>query len=403
MFQFFASCPRGLEALLVEDLTAAGALRVAQVPGGAQFTASWEACYRANLHSSVATRILWRIAHNRYTREEDIYKMALAISWTDIFDPSQTIRCDTVATRSPLRSLEFVTLRVKDAICDRFRASTGIRPSVDTRDPDVRISLHLTEDEATLYVDTSGNPLWQRGERLDTGEAPLKENLAAGILRLSGWQPGMALLDPMCGSGTFLLEAAQMAKGEAPGLNRTFGFERLTSFDPAIWRDLRNEAAARVQPLTKLPIVGSDIDGGLLRKAQANLRRAGLEGAVELKHCDARDIRPHAAEGIWVTNPPYGVRIGEANELAELYPELGDHLKAEFAGWTACFFSSDTRLPKLIGLRPDRKTPLYNGKLECRLYQFRIVAGFNRRTTAQSQQGQSGEPLPDWASEDLDQ
>ncbi|MBP6708755.1 MAG: class I SAM-dependent RNA methyltransferase, partial [Candidatus Accumulibacter sp.] len=226
METFFASCPRGLEQLLAEDLAAVGARDVEQIFGGVHFLADWPACYRANLESRIATRILWRVARAPYAREEDIYRLALETPWPRWFLPEQTIRVDVTAVKSALKSIDFVTLRIKDAICDRFRRDLGTRPSVDTRQPDVRVQGFIGSDECTLYLDTSGAPLYQRGLRQKTVDAPLKENLAAGILRLSGWQPGVALLDPMCGSGTFLIEAAQRALGIAPGARRDFAFQR---------------------------------------------------------------------------------------------------------------------------------------------------------------------------------
>jgi putative N6-adenine-specific DNA methylase len=241
---FFASCPRGLEQLLVDDLSAAGARDLKQISGGVHFRAEWTVCYRANLHSRIATRILWRVAHAPYRTEDDIYRLALETSWPRSFVSEQTIRVDVTAVKSALKSIDFVTLRIKDAICDRFRRDTGKRPSVDTRQPDVRVHGFLGSEDCTLYLDTSGAPLYQRGCRQKTVDAPLKENLAAGILRLSGWHPGVTLLDPMCGSGTFLIEAAQIALGIAPGAGRSFAFQRLRQFDAAAWKRLLDAAQA---------------------------------------------------------------------------------------------------------------------------------------------------------------
>ena len=259
METFFAPCPRGLEALLVDDLSAVGGRDVKAVPGGVAFRGEWEACYRANLESRIATRVLWRVAHRTYASEDDVYLLALRIDWPKLFEVDSTVRVYVTAQKSPLRSLEFATLRIKDAVCDRFRDACGRRPSVDTRNPDVRIHLFLTATEATLYVDTSGEPLYLRGHKIAKVEAPLKENLAAGILRLAGWQPGIPLLDPMCGSGTFLIEAAQMSLADAPGLSRDpgdFGFERLANFDAALWRRLQVDAAQRCTHGRPLPIWG---------------------------------------------------------------------------------------------------------------------------------------------------
>jgi putative N6-adenine-specific DNA methylase len=375
---FFASCPRGLEQLLAEDLAAAGARDLKQIFGGVHFVADWPACYRANLHSRIATRILWRVAHAPYGKEEDIYRLALDTPWPKWFLAEQTIRVDVTAVKSPLKSVDFVTLRIKDAICDRFRRDGGTRPSVDTRQPDVRVHGFISDDHCTLYLDTSGAPLYQRGFRQKTVDAPLKENLAAGILRLSGWQPGVALLDPMCGSGTFLIEAAQIALRVAPGARRDFAFQRLRHFDPAAWKRLLDAARAGEAAVEEAGIFGSDISPVAVRATLANLDRAGLLPAVKLSSGDLLDIDAPAERGILVSNPPYGERVSDHDELAEFYPLLGSALKRHFAGWNCYLISADTRLPKLVRLTPSRKTPLFNGALECRLYEFRMVAGSNR-------------------------
>lgn len=380
-YKFFSPCPRGLETLLAEDIAAAGGHGIKEVPGGAEFAGDFECCYRMNLESRIATRVLWRLGSGEYRSEDDIYRLALGIAWPQLFRAERTIRIYVTATRSPLKSLEFITLRAKDAVCDRFRADSGRRPNVDTRAPDIRIHLYLTDRLATLYLDTSGEPLWQRGHKIAKVEAPLKENLAAGILRLAGWRPGRPLLDPMCGSGSFLLEAAQMSVGDAPGLSRatgSFAFERLANFDADLWRQLRRDAAEERLAVGKLAIWGSDISADAVARARQNLAHAGYDGLVELRQADFLSVAAPAAEGVLVANPPYGERLSEADELSALYPRIGDALKKNFAGWNCWLLSADTRLPKLIGLRPARKIPLYNGNLECRLYGLPIVAGSNR-------------------------
>ena len=379
MEKYFASCPRGLESLLAEDLVAAGAVELKPIPGGVHFSAELPVCYAANLHSRIATRILWRVAHGRYAKEDDIYKLAIDTPWPTWFAATQTIRVDVTAIKSPLRSLEFITLRIKDAVCDRFRADTGKRPSVDTREPDIRIHGFITVDECTLYVDTSGAPLYQRGLRQKTVEAPLKENVAAGILRLSGWQPGIPLLDPMCGSGTFLAEAAQIALNIAPGAGgRSFGFQRLKNFRLDAWKRMLEEAQDAEKPAADASIFGSDISPVAVRATLANLDRAGLLPAVTLSSGDILEIDAPAPKGILIANPPYGERLSEQDELAAFYPPLGSALKRKFAGWNCYLLTADLRLPKLMRLTPSKKTPLYNGAIECRLFEFKMVEGSNR-------------------------
>jgi len=378
---FFAPCPRGLEPLLAEDVAAAGARDIQEVPGGVGFGGSWETCYRVNLESRIATRVLWRVAGTDYRSEDDVYRLARNVDWPRLFDVRRSIRVHVTAVRSPLKSLEFATLRVKDAVCDCFRDAVGERPNVSA-EPDIRIHLFLTAERATLYVDTSGEALWQRGHKLAKVAAPLKENLAAGILRLSGWKPGVPLFDPMCGSGTFLLEAAGMALGDAPGLSRDerdFGFARLKNYDAVLWKRLRSEAAARRSAaVAPLPIFGSDLSDDAVARAQQNLSYAGIDDLMTVERADLLLRVAPATRGVLIANPPYGERLGEADELAAFYPKLGDALKRNFAGWDCWLLSADTRLPKLIGLKPKRKIPLYNGPLECRLYGFDIVAGQHR-------------------------
>lgn len=372
---FFATCPRGLEGQLAGELTTAGATQTQAVAGGVGFSGNWETCYRANLWSRVATRILWRVAHGPYQREEDIYRLAHDVPWHERFAVRRTLRVYMTAIRCPLKSIDFITLRIKDAVCDRFRAEAGERPSVDTAEPNVRIHAFLSDREATLYLDTSGEPLYKRGYKYASVEAPLKENLAAGILQLAGWQPGAPLLDPMCGSGTFLIEAALMAHDIAPGLARKFGFPRLNNFDAALWQKLLNEAEGRKLPAAPQPIFGSDISQDQVERARQNLAAAGMHECVRLECADLLQRSPPAPEGVLVANPPYGVRLEEAEWLEAFYPRLGDALKQRFAGWRCYFISADPQLPKLIGLKASRRTPLFNGALECRLLEYKIVSG----------------------------
>jgi putative N6-adenine-specific DNA methylase len=379
MNQYFAICPRGLEELLSEELRNVGGEDLRSTHGGVHFSGDWSVCYRANLESRLATRILLHLVTGPYAKEEDIYRLAVRQLWPNHFAVSRTMRVVTTAIKCPLKSLDFVTLRVKDAVCDRFREDLGERPNIDTRHPDVSVHVFLTENTCTLYLDTSGQPLWQRGFRKASVDAPIKENLAAGILKLSGWQPGMPLIDPMCGSGTFLLEAVQMALDQAPGLDRGFGFELLKKFEPLTWATIRAAAEARVKPAERMDIRGWDIDERAVRATRRNLQEAGFGNIVTVDQGDILEIAPLNETGILVTNPPYGERIGEEDELAAFYPQLGTALKRHWAGWNCFFFTADLRLPKLIGLRPSRKTPLFNGPLECRLFEIRMVAGSNRK------------------------
>ena len=376
---FFAPCPRGLSGALAEELGELGAGAIEAAEAGVAFSGAFDLVYIANLHSRIASRILWRVAQFPYKSEDDVYNGAAGTRWNSHFNADRTFKIDTNAHRSPVKSLDFITLRVKDAVADQFRAAAGRRPSVESRHPDVRIHVFLDEKMCTLYVDTSGESLFKRGKRDHVGEAPLKKNLAAGILRLAKWRPGVPLLDPMCGAGTFLSEAAEISLGRAAGRSRSFGFEKLARFNEATWERFVANARKSEKPIEPLPIHGSDLYGRSLGHAVLNLREAGLEDAVKLKQVNLLELSAPGPTGTIVTNPPYGVRLGEKEELADFYPRLGDALKQKFAGWTAYIFSGDPDIAKLIRLQASRKTVLYNGALECRLYEYRMVPGGNRR------------------------
>ena len=396
MASYFCPCPRGMEAALAEELgeiaqLPGSTLKVHnQVPGGVHCSGTLEDSYRVNLHSRIASRVLMRMAAGGYKNENDIYDLALEQPWEEWFGTDHTIRVDITAVKSPLKSLEFTTLKIKDAICDRFRDMYGRRPSVNTREPDMRIVGFLDQHQYIVYLDTSGEALFKRGWRDETGDAPLRENLAAGLLRVSGWKPGIPLFDPMCGSGTILCEAAQMVQGIPPGARRRFAFEKFHDFDPQPWMDMKT--AIKPNPLPAEPtIFGSDISGDMVAMTRHNLRSAGILFEVPLKQIEAQQVQaPTTQPGIMLTNPPYGERIGVRgdssmgeDELAKsFYSAFGTTLKQRFAGWTAFLFTADLGLPKLLRLKEARKTPFFNGALECRLFRFDMVAGFNRREEA---------------------
>jgi putative N6-adenine-specific DNA methylase len=378
-FQFFATCPRGLEALLADELLAQRALKIVVTDGGVSFEGNLDTMYRVNLHSRIATRIMSRVGQGSYTSEEDIYKATFKLNWPSWFKVNQTIRVKVTGVKCPLKSLDFVTLRIKDAVCDRFREEGALRPSVSVRDPDVRIHAYLTQDQYQLYLDTSGAPLYQRGFRDVSVIAPLRENLAAGIIMLSDWIPGTPFLDPMCGSGTFLIEAAMMAVNQPPGMKRTFGFQKLTSFDEGLWKKIESEAMNKMKPIEFLDIYGSDMDLRAVRVARHNLKVAGLEEVTKVMQSDFIKLEPPTSEGTLVTNPPYGQRIGEDEDLKEVYPAWAKHMKESFGGWNTYFLTADLEMPKDMRLKPTKKTPLYNGALECRLFEIKMVAGSNRK------------------------
>ena len=377
--KFFARCPRGLEPLLEEEVMAMGGETSSRAEGGVAFTGSFGLAYRVNLESRLASRVLWRVFEGPYQNEQDVYEATRGLPWADWFSNRLTIKVGVHAHRCRLKSLNFLTIRIKDGICDRFVQQTGARPTVETSRPDIRVEAFLDQHRISLYLDTSGEPLFKRGLGRARSQAPLRENLAAGILRLAGWQADEPLLDPMCGGGTILMEAAQMALDIAPGLGRHFAFEKLNNFDRSLWRSMSESRRAGSKPEARAPIYGSDHSAASLRHAKANLEAAGLAHAVALRKADVLGSRPPAESGILVTNPPYGVRTGKTAELALFYPRLGDVLKQAYPGWRAYFFTADLRLPKLIGLACSRRIPLFNGALECRLFEFKLFKGSMRR------------------------
>src|SRR5450755_4565514 len=309
MERFFAPCPRGLEGVLAAELADLGAGELSAAEGGVAFGGSIELAYRANLESRLASRILWQVGYGTYRDEQDIYDLALGLDWPQWFRADRTLRVDVAATRSPLTSLEFATLRIKDAVCDRHRAAGGIRPSVNKDQPDVRVHAYLTAGEATFYLDTSGEPLFKRGYRRQTAEAPLRENLAAGLLRIAHWQPGTTLLDPLCGSGTIAIEAALIALDIAPGLKRTFGFQKLAWYEGSTWQRIKQAAQRRVRAATPLDIYARDIDDIAIHQCHVNIDAAGVAGAIVVEQVDALAGAAPTSEGAIVANPPYGVRL----------------------------------------------------------------------------------------------
>ena len=414
----FLPCAAGVEALLADEVQRIlGAGTAVQVDrGGLQVMGDALAAMRLNLESRLAQRVLWPLAHGPYENEHHLYALARTVPWGDWITPAMTFRIDTTAQRSPLQSLNFATLRVKDAVCDVLREGTGERPSIDTKFPDLPLTLHLSPSHATLYADTSGEALFKRGWRDAQGlkgEAPLKETLAAALLAAAGWQ-GRAqdgpLFDPCCGAGTIVIEAAQVACGIAPGLQRRFAFEKMLPFRPHqnSWARLKDAARARQQaPAVK--IYGGDVSFRMTDFAQRNAERAGVAGFIEFKTADALQRLPPAERGLMVINPPYGERIepkgsrgveriepmgsrgGERGQLrptregfdggaspTEFFGQLATHWKHHYAGWTAWVLSPDMKLPQALRLKESRRVPMWNGPIECRLFRFDLVAGSAR-------------------------
>ena len=402
-------CAAGVEDHLADEVHAITGLTghdLLSGRGGVVAHASWRDALRINLHSRLAQRVLVQLSVTDYRNENDLYHAASNVAWEIWFTPQQTFKIDITAQHSPLKSLNFAALKIKDAVADRFRSKRGERPGVDTTWPAVRIYAHLTPETLTLYIDTSGEPLFKRGWRTDKGDAPLKETLAAAMIAASGWDGTTPLYDPCCGSGTIPIEAAQIACGIAPGLNRRFGFEKLLPFQRHVWQGLLEEARA-AQHAPTAPVFGSDVAFRMVDFAQRNAERAGVAHAIELRGGDAlQRMPPSDTPGVMLLNPPYGERIAAAgvagrgreafvpgalalqrreshthrespqtDDGGDFFAQLASHWKKNYSGWSAWMLTPDLKLPGKMRLKESRRVPMWNGPIECRLFRFDMIKG----------------------------
>jgi putative N6-adenine-specific DNA methylase len=430
----FLPCAAGVEAFLAEETARLlPDAPVRAVRGGVSLAGDPREVMALNLESRLAQRVLIEVGEGPYHDESDLYSLAMGVAWSDWITPRHTLRVDTTSQRSPLKSLNFAALRVKDGVCDRMRDEHGERPSVDTVRPDLRLVLHVGAERAAIYVDSSGESLFKRGWREDQGDAPLKETLAAAMLAAAGWRgtpaEGGALHDPCCGSGTIAIEAAQIAMGLAPGRLRRFAFERLLPFATAERRAelqrLKSKAAARVRA-AQVPIFASDVSFRMVDFARRNAERAGVAEAIVFHGGDALERPPpplpDGLHGTLMVNPPYGERIEVAGKArsggagrvgapgtdrrgddpraiapapraesepasdrdapGDFFPRLAAHWKRAYtahpAGWTAWILSPDMKLPSAMRLKESRRVPMWNGPIECRLFRFDLVPGSAR-------------------------
>ena len=440
--QLFLPCAAGVEALLAVEVQRITGTAPKAWRAGVQLQGSWREALQLNLHSRLAQRVLIELAHHQYRSEQDLYNAAAGVAWEVWFTPKQTFKVEITAQHSPLTSLNFAALKIKDAIADRFRDKFDVRPDVDTRWPDVRVYAHLTVDTVTVYIDTSGEPLFKRGWREDVGDAPLKETLAAAMLAASGWsgeaglcKQGVALYDPCCGSGTIAIEAAQIACNIAPGITRKFAFQKYVPFQAHVWDGLLDQADAAITEPTA-EVFGSDVAFRMVDFAERNAERAGVARATQFRGGDALERMPPVASGVMLLNPPYGERIDVAGaagvssgaggvrvagarsqfqgqsidefgqpivqtssavqrgrsanpgreqaqtesgeNASDFFPRLAAHWKSNYAGWTAHVLTPDLKLPSKMRLKESRRVPMWNGPIECRLFRFDMVAGSAR-------------------------
>ena len=403
--QLFLPCAAGVEDYLapeVQRITGLTGDSVQKQRGGVAVRASWRDAMLLNLHSRLAQRVLILLSHTGYRNEQDLYRAASEVAWEVWFTPRESMKVEVTAQHSPLTSLNFAALKIKDAVCDRFRVkANGVRPDVNTQWPDVRIYTHLSTDSCSLYIDTSGEPLFKRGWREDKGEAPLKETLAAAMLAASGWADGdgdlLPLYDPCCGSGTIAIEAAQIACNIAPGSLRRFAFEKYLPFQRHVWDAIKQQAQDAELELApgQPPIIfGSDVAHRMVDFAQRNAQRAGVADVIEFRGGDAlQRLPPCETPGVMLLNPPYGERIevagvaganrggreeAQVEDGGEFFNRLSAHWKKNYPGWSAWVLSPDLKLPSKMRLKESRRVPMWNGPIECRLFRFDMVKGSAR-------------------------
>ena len=411
--QLFLPCAAGVEGFLADEVHGITGLTGNDLltgRGGVMLRASWREAMLLNLHCRLAQRVLVQLSQTLYRSENDLYQAASEVAWEIWFTTKQTFKIEVTAQHSPLTSLNFAALKIKDAVADRFRAKRGERPDVNTQWPDVRIYAHLTTDHATLYIDTSGEPLFKRGWRADKGDAPLKETLAAAMIAASGWDATTPFYDPCCGSGTIAIEAAQIACGIAPGSLRRFGFEKLLPYQAHVWQGLLAQAQAAEHEPTAL-IYGSDVAHRMVDFAERNAERAGVASVIEFRGGDAlQRMPPSEVPGLMLLNPPYGERIaaagvagrgrdsfepgalaaerhqhgsqeGSHRETAhtedggDFFNQLASHWKKNYSGWSAWMLTPDLKLPSRMRLKETRRVPMWNGPIECRLFRFDMMKG----------------------------
>lgn len=382
MPQFFATTAKGLIDPLIQELGDLGYTHLEKTASGVMFEANWRGCYRANLESRLASRILKPLLDFPAYQPEDIYNNVMKHDFTKYIAPEQTLAVDASVMDCMLRDQRFVALKAKDAIVDQFRAKFGVRPNVDRDNPDMRIWIRGFKNRFHLSLDTSGASLNQRGYRKEAGEAPLKENLAAALIRLAGWDEKTPLVDPMCGSGTILIEAALMLQKIAPGTSRTkFGFQKLKNYDAGEWEGVVEEAIGHEkQDEVETPpaplLFGFDVDRKAIQMAKANAKRAGVDHLIDFKYSPVATLAPPVENGLVITNPPYAIRLGDEDLLRDVYRDLGFTLRSRFQGWTAWILSGNKDLIQDMKLKSSQRIFVFNGNIECRFLKYEI-----RRTT----------------------
>jgi putative N6-adenine-specific DNA methylase len=377
MKELIATTLYGLEEVLAEELTGLGVRGVRTHNRAVSFPGDKQMLYRANYHLRTALRILWPLKAFPADDEESVYRGVRNMAWESVMGPENTLAVETVLVSGKYKHSGYLSQKAKDGIVDRFRERTGRRPSVDLKHPDVRIHLHLGDTHCNVSLDSSGESLHKRGYRSRSYKAPLNEVLAAGLIRLSGWVPGMRFVNPMCGSGTLAIEAGMMAHGLPGGYFREgFGFQTWKDYDPGLFEAVRRE---RFLPAHQgAEIMACDLALPAIMDARQNLARAGMLDKIELVRSDFSSWELAPGTGTLIVNPPYGERMEEAN-LQELYRKIGDTLKKNFAGYQAWIFSGNPEALKHVGLRTSRKLTLFNGKIKCKYHRYELYGGSKKK------------------------
>ena len=371
---FIAKTISGLEEVLAGELTALGAKDIQIITRAVSFSGDKKLLYEANYWCRTALRILKPLFSFKAATNDELYKNIYDYEWENVFSVDNTFSIDAVVNDSTFTHSHFVSLKVKDAIADKFRNKGGARPSVNTEDPDIKINIHIYQDHCDISLDSSGESLHKRGYRVAVGLAPLSEVLAAGLVLLSGWDGKKNFVDPMCGSGTLLIEAALIAQNIPPGIfKKTFSFMKWKDFDRNLWEEIKREATNKEKEM-ECRITGSDISARAIRNTRGNVIAANLQKAISLQVASFDEFKPPEGNGVMVMNPPYGERI-EQEDIVGFYKSIGDSLKRNYGGYDAWIISSDLNAMKFIGLKPTRKIAVFNGPLECRFMKFSIYEG----------------------------
>jgi len=374
MPQFFVSCPKGMVEPLEAELIEMGLKPYDRAQNGVFFDSNWKDCYRVNLQSRFASRVLMPVLNFVAYQPEELYSQIRNHDFTKYIKPNQTLTIDASTKDSMLKDQRFIAMKVKDAIVDQFRDRFDVRPDVDNDRPDLSVYVKAYKNRFSVAIDTSGESLFMRGYRLESGEAPLKENLAAGLLQLAEWDCKTPIVDPMCGSGTILIEAAMKLMKIAPGVMRkSFGFMKLQNFNSEVWNEVVNDAIENELPdCGDIHFYGYDMDKRVLMKAIENAKRAGVNEFIQFKREEVVSLKAPVEKGVIITNPPYGARLGEEDNLKDVYRDFSHTLKNEFKGWNAWILSGNKDLIGDLKLKASRKHFVYNGSIECRFLKYEM-------------------------------